>query len=75
MSFELDEYHEFCNWKTILCETNKGALNKGVATEMARGAMPLTSISETNKVQQFQFQTSGILLFMGVQKLYRPKIS
>ena len=31
-----------------------------------------TSISEPNKVQQFQFQTPGILLFTGVQKLYGP---
>ena len=34
------------------------------------GGMPPTSISEPNKVQQFQFQTQGILYFMGVQKLY-----
>ena len=25
MSFKCDAYHEFCNWKTILCKTNKGA--------------------------------------------------
>ena len=37
--------------------------------------MPLTSVSEPNKVQLFQFQTSRILLFMGVQKLYKPEIS
>ena len=34
-----------------------------------------TSISEPNKVQQFHFRTSGILLFTGVQKLYEPEIS
>ena len=34
-----------------------------------------TSISELNKVQKFQFQISGILLFLGVQKLYGPEIS
>ena len=34
-----------------------------------------TSISKPNKVQQFQFQTSGILLFMGVKKLCGPEIS
>ena len=34
-----------------------------------------TSISEPNKVQQVHFQTSGILLFTGVQKLCRPEIS
>ena len=37
--------------------------------------MPPTSFSKPNKVQQFQFQTSGILLFMGVKKLYGPEIS
>ena len=49
---------------------------RGVATGGTRGAMaPRTSISELNKVQLFQFQTSRILLFTGVQKLYRPIIS
>ena len=40
------------------------------------GAMPPlpTSVSEPNKVQKFQFQTSGILLFTDVQKLYGPDI-
>ena len=33
-----------------------------------------TSILEPNKLQQFQFQTQGILLFMGVQKLHGPEI-
>ena len=40
----------------------------GVATGGAKGAMlspPPTSISEPNKVQKFQFQMSGILLFTG----------
>ena len=42
----------------------------------AGGPCPITtSISKPNKVQQFQFQTSGILLFMGVQKLNGLKIS
>ena len=36
---------------------------------------PSTLISEPNKVQQSQFQTPGILLFTGVQKLYEPEIS
>ena len=36
---------------------------------------PPTSTSELKKVQQLQFQTSGVLLFMGVQRLYGPKIS
>ena len=34
---------------------------------------PPTSISEPNKVQKFQFQTSGMLLFTDVQ--YGPEIS
>ena len=34
-----------------------------------------TSISEPNKVQQVQFQMSGILFFTSVQILYGPKIS
>ena len=41
----------------------------------ARHAPPLPLISEPNKVQQFQFQTSGILLSTGVQKLYESKTS
>ena len=36
---------------------------------------PPTSISKLDKAQQFQFQTSGIILFMGVQKLHGPDIS
>ena len=31
-----------------------------------RGHEPPTSFSEPEKIQKFQFQTSGILLFMGV---------
>ena len=34
-----------------------------------------TSISEPNKVQKFQFQTSAILLFTDVRKLHGPEIS
>ena len=40
-----------------------------------RGPWLPNSISETNKVQQFHFQTSEILLLTGVQKLYGPEIS
>ena len=36
--------------------------------------IPSTSISQPNKVQQFQFQTSEILLFTGIQKSYGPEI-
>ena len=51
------------------------ALSRDVGTREARGhaaltPTPITSISESNKVQQFQFQTQGLLLFMGVQKLH-----
>ena len=37
------------------------------------GHDPLTSVSKPNKVQQFQFQTSRLLLCMGAQKLYGPE--
>ena len=46
---------------------------RGVAT--GGGACPLSSISKPIKVQQFQFQTLGVLLFMVVQKLSGPEIS
>ena len=66
--------------KTRTTETYKGVATKGGGgggedKVGARGPWPPTSISEPNKVQQFQFQTSGILLFTGVQKLYGPEIS
>ena len=49
---------------------------RGISGEGGAGGHGLpTSISELNKVQQFQFQTSGILFFAGVQKLYAPEIS
>ena len=56
------------------------ALSRDVGTREARGhaaptPTPITSISESNKVQQFQFQTQGLLLFMSVQKLHWPEIS
>ena len=35
----------------------------------------LTLISEPKQVQQFQFQTSGVFLFTGVQEIYGPEIS
>ena len=44
-------------------------------TAVCRGVATGGSISEPNKVQQFQFQTSGILLFMGIQNLYGPEMS
>ena len=40
-----------------------------------RRAILPSSISKPNKVQKRQFQTSGILFFTDVQKLYRPEIS
>ena len=50
---------------------------RSVATRRRGASRPrsLTSISEPNKVQQFQFQTSEILLFTSVQKYYRPESS
>ena len=50
---------------------------RGIATGgEGMGAMSLlTSISEPNKVQQVQFQTSEILLLTGVQKFCEPEIS
>ena len=41
----------------------------------AGGSWPPHQFLNQNKVQLFQFQTSSILLFMGVQKLYEPEIS
>ena len=47
------------------------AIGKGVRG--ARRTMaPPTSISKPNMVQEVWFQTSGIVLFEGVQKLYIP---
>ena len=53
-------------------------------SQVFSGAQPLggygggmtspTSISEPNKVQKCQFQTSGMLLFTDVQKVYGPEI-
>ena len=44
------------------------SVSRGVATGGARGAIPPPPlpilISEPNKVQQFQFQTQGILLIL-----------
>ena len=52
---------------------------KGVATGGGGGSQgehgSFTSTSEPNKVQQVHFQTSGILLFTGIQKLCGPEIS
>ena len=39
------------------------------------GPWPNTLIYKPKKKQQFEFQTSGILLLAGVQKLYGPEIS
>ena len=41
----------------------------------AGGPWPPTSISEPKKIQQFHFKVSGMLLFIGVQKLYRLEYS
>ena len=47
-----------------------GAVGSG-----GQGCHAPPSIFEQNQVQQFQFQTSEILLLTAVQKLYGPKIS
>ena len=52
-------------------------ITTGISTgggEGGQGGHPSNWISEPNTVQQFQFQTSGMLLFMGVQTLYGPEI-
>ena len=64
---------------TRLCNVNRGvAIGEGMrrARRRARRTMaPPTSISKPNKVEEVRFQTSGILLFRGIQKLYGPEIS
>ena len=49
-------------------------LYQGRSQGWAKGHVTPTSISKPNKVQKFQFQTPGMLLFTDVQKLYRPEI-
>ena len=60
---------------TRLCNVNRGvAIGEGM--RRARRTMaPPNSISKPNKVEEVRFQTSGILLFRGIQKLYGPEIS
>ena len=48
---------------------------RGMGGEGAQGPWSLFFNYRTNKVQAFQFQTSGILLFTNVQKLHGPEIS
>ena len=50
------------------------AIGKGMRGARRTMAAP-TSISKPNMVQEVWFQTSGIALFEGVQKLYGPEIS
>ena len=54
---------------------DKYLIYRGVATGGPGGPWPHTPISKPKKVQQFQFQTSGILSFTVVQKLCGPEIS
>ena len=53
------------------------AIYKGVATGVGGGEQGghgrPTSISEPNKVQQFQFQTSGTLLFYGCSEIIQTR--
>ena len=55
-------------------EVYTGRSHQGRGKEGWAGG-PWTSISEPDRIQQFQFQISEILLFTDVQKLYGPKIS
>ena len=60
-----------CDWKVIRYICSQGRSHwRGQG-----GHCPPTSISKPNKVQEFQFQISGMLLFMAVQKLCGPEIS
>ena len=49
--------------------------SRGVVTRGGGGRVVMAPSTEPNKVQQFHFQTSGILVFTGVQKLYEPEMS
>ena len=62
------------NFVTLFCHMfhNQGCSYWG--GEGCRGPCPHLN-SKPKKVQQFQFETSRILLFTGVQKLYGPEIS
>ena len=53
----------------------RGVVVGGEMWRARRTMSPPTSISKLDKVQQFQFRTSGIMLFMGVQKLHGPDLS
>ena len=51
----------------------RNVISRGLATGERRAAMALKSTSEPNKVQQFQFQSSGIFLFNGRSEIIRTR--
>ena len=61
------------------CHESYVVLCRGVATGWRGGRQgghgSLTSTFEPKRIQHFQVQTSEILFFMSVQKLYVPEIS
>ena len=73
-SIILQKIHPFCDGHGRTCKI-LFANDRGVVTGRAGGHGSLTLISEPKKVQQFQFQTSGVFLFTGVQEIYGPEIS
>ena len=50
----------------VACRARGGGGGGGGVREAGRTMASPTSISKPNKIQEFQFQTSGILLFIGV---------
>ena len=56
-AFKHDEYHEFCNWKTILCETNKNLLK-------LTGKHLYTGVSFLTKLHEHKTQTKPCKLYM-----------
>ena len=71
------EYYKYYKYYDILpfriCSRDVAAWDGRGTGEQGDHSSP-TSISEPNKVQQPELQTSGILLFTSSQKLYEPEI-
>ena len=70
------ENQNFENMKKVSGMSSFCTCVRGIATggDQEGHAPPLlNSNSKPKTVQQFQFQISGILFFMGVQKLYGPE--
>ena len=72
----LEEYYQVLRFSLLSVKVTLIFLHAGAWPLGGQGGHSTpTSTSDPKKVQQFQFQTSEILFFMGVQKLYGPKIS